>query len=266
VINTEPMSMQDPIEWTADSAGIIALTEHEEIVRLDASKAAPPQVLGTQINASGSIVWNANLRPPEGDQFLIRNHDATALQVVNLDGSGTRTLVEAPGGKEHADSENFGNFAWSPDGSQIAFTMRPEIGSEELRIYVMNADGTNVRRLEHEPGPLVTVDFAWSPDGTKIAYNRWHQGELDLWEVMPIGVAKVADGTVVDAGPAPVSEGAVFGWSPDGSTIVSLPGPVYDGIPNALTAAPTAIDIATGESRELDVDVQSATSWQRVAP
>ncbi|NDJ60963.1 MAG: hypothetical protein GYB67_07550, partial [Chloroflexi bacterium] len=44
--------------------------------------------------------------------------------------------------------------AWSPDGTQLAFESRRDGNFE---IYVMNADGSNVRRLTDHPEP------DWSP-------------------------------------------------------------------------------------------------------
>lgn len=64
----------------------------------------------------------------------------------------------------------------SPDGSQAAFTMQPTPGEADL--YVINTDGTNIRRLSTwDPnGPNNTnvawIPVAWSPDGTKILANR----------------------------------------------------------------------------------------------
>ena len=56
--------------------------------------------------------------------------------------------------------------AWSPDGRQIAFESNLD---GDCEIFVMNADGTNVRQLTHntlwDEGP------AWSPDGTKFAFS-----------------------------------------------------------------------------------------------
>jgi Tol biopolymer transport system component len=260
VVSTSPMSAQDPIEWTADSTGLIALTEDEEIVRLDAAKAAPVQVLATQIGAAGSIVFNASLRPPDGNEILFRDTADSKIQVMNLDGSDVRTLLET------SDYAGLDVFAWSPDGSMIAFTAGVDgfvVGAEGNRIFVMNADGTDVHQLLPAAGGLQMTWFAWSPDSTRIAFNSWQQKEVG-WQIQPLRLVTVADGTVVD-GPVPVSEGTVFQWSPDGSTILSLPGPVHDGVPGGDTAKPILIDSATGTSHELDVDVQSATSWQRVA-
>jgi Tol biopolymer transport system component len=60
---------------------------------------------------------------------------------------------------------------WSPDGSRIAFVMSPRghltryAGDGD--IYVMNADGTHIRRLTDG---LDASSPAWSPDGSRIAF------------------------------------------------------------------------------------------------
>src|SRR5207247_7934192 len=62
--------------------------------------------------------------------------------------------------------------AWSPDGRQIAFVSgRGQGGSvgEGWELFVMNADGTNTRRLLGD-----VRSFAWGPDGTVLA--AWQQG------------------------------------------------------------------------------------------
>ena len=38
----------------------------------------------------------------------------------------------------------------------------------ELEIYVMDADGSNIQRLTHRPGPDGHPD--WSPDGSEIVF------------------------------------------------------------------------------------------------
>ena len=67
--------------------------------------------------------------------------------------------------------------AWSPDGRQIAFESDLD-GDRE--IFVMNADGSNVRQITHntlwDEGP------AWSPDGTKFAFSSGADDlHLDIW-------------------------------------------------------------------------------------
>jgi dipeptidyl aminopeptidase/acylaminoacyl peptidase len=67
--------------------------------------------------------------------------------------------------------------AWSPDGRQIAFESNLD---GDMEIFVMNADGSNVRQITHnslwDEGP------AWSPDGTKLAFSRGADDlHLDIW-------------------------------------------------------------------------------------
>ncbi len=59
---------------------------------------------------------------------------------------------------------------WSPDGTQIAFVSDRQGSPGFFRLYVMDADGRNIRGLfdpfRHPEGDL---EFAWSPDGKNIA-------------------------------------------------------------------------------------------------
>ena len=58
----------------------------------------------------------------------------------------------------------------SPDGSTIAFTSDRD---GVARIYLMNADGTNLRRLTTHAGEESAP--VWSPDGSQLAYVMNHQ-------------------------------------------------------------------------------------------
>ncbi len=58
---------------------------------------------------------------------------------------------------------------WSPDGRRIAFADR--------QIYVMDADGSNLRRLTS--GSRVDQWPSWSPDGSTIAYSNSGKTFLD---------------------------------------------------------------------------------------
>ena len=110
----------------------------------------------------------------------------------------------------------------SPDGTQIAFRAGDLVeanGDEE--IYVMNADGSDVRQLTHNS------DFdsapTWSPDGTRIAFEHADAATLTPGsgtepEQKDIFVMN-ADGSDVHqlvASPGK-DEGPV--WSPDGTKI-----------------------------------------------
>jgi TolB protein len=61
--------------------------------------------------------------------------------------------------------------AWSPDGKMIAFDSNRS--GNGWRVYLMDADGKNVRDLSQSDNPRANVFPAWSPDGKRIAYSDW---------------------------------------------------------------------------------------------
>jgi TolB protein len=66
--------------------------------------------------------------------------------------------------------------AWSPDGRKIAFH-RDSGGNVD--IYVMNVDGSNVRRLTNTPGPDTLP--TWTPDGTRIVFRSVRTGSWAIF-------------------------------------------------------------------------------------
>lgn len=66
--------------------------------------------------------------------------------------------------------------AWSPDGSKLAFTSNRD-GNPE--IYVINRDGSGLRRLTNHPE--VDVTPTWSPTGNQIAWTSNRTGSPQIW-------------------------------------------------------------------------------------
>ncbi len=75
--------------------------------------------------------------------------------------------------------------AFSPDGSKIVFVSdRDRIGPSlpaALEIYVMNANGSNVKRLT--TNAAFDGDPVFSPDGRKIIYSSQQDGNEEIYEV-----------------------------------------------------------------------------------
>ena len=103
--------------------------------------------------------------------------------------------------------------AWSPDGSRLAF-ISPCKGKQKTypgsRIYVINADGTDLKELTNS----VEGDFdpAWSPDGEMIAFTSLRSGQPAIWAInlKDNSTVKLSRSTYPDRQPA---------WSPDGKQI-----------------------------------------------
>ena len=78
---------------------------------------------------------------------------------------------------------------WSPDGKQIAFLSDRYDGagirSYMLDVFVMNADGTDMRRLTHTTG--ATGAPQWSPDGEWIAFVDDSENVYNIYRMRPDG-------------------------------------------------------------------------------
>lgn len=73
------------------------------------------------------------------------------------------------------DKQNFLP-AWSPDGTRLAFTSNRDGNSE---IYVINRDGSGLRRLTNHPA--IDVTPTWSPTGKQIAFTSDRTGSPQIW-------------------------------------------------------------------------------------
>src|SRR5205814_6618692 len=67
---------------------------------------------------------------------------------------------------------------WSPDGTRLCFASNRD-GNFEL--YVVNRDGSGLRRLTNHPGADITP--SWSPSGTQIAFTSDRGGPPQLYIV-----------------------------------------------------------------------------------
>jgi len=128
--------------------------------------------------------------------------------IRSSDGGGLRRITDANG---MADVP----IAWSPDGSQLAFS-RWDFGecSKRSAIYVVNVDGSHERRIT--PWGFCDNHGDWSADGSWIVFER---PGGSIFRVRP-------DGTGLARVPLPTAGGRAFAgdvsWSPDGTNLVML--------------------------------------------
>jgi Tol biopolymer transport system component len=103
-----------------------------------------------------------------------------------------------------------GSPAWSPDGKRIAFYSERD-GNAEL--YVMNADGSEQRRLTRTPADEGYP--SWSPDGRTISFDTDRDGNFEIYAMDAGG------GNERRLTSSPSSDVSAS-WSPDGSRIVFM--------------------------------------------
>ncbi|HSS35585.1 MAG TPA: hypothetical protein VLR93_04870 [Patescibacteria group bacterium] len=256
VITTEPIRAEDAAQWAPDGASILANSSRHGDLRLyDATKAAPPRII-----ASGVVVEAGAFRPPDGKQILFHRQgpDGKGLYVMNLDGTGVTPLVVIDAAHDR-DDDSLNAPAWSPDGSTVAFPLTIERAPDQVRIHLVDADGTNLRELSNAPDKVYENGPMWSPDGTRIAYRRWtREPGPDQGHILPVAISGLNGGPLVETGLQLGGSGVGFNWSPDGSTILAVSGDV---------SRPTLLDPSGVGYADLDVPSEPGAqlSWQRIA-
>jgi len=130
-----------------------------EIYVVDADGTGAHDVSGNDDRADWGPAWS-----PQGDWIAWNTaQEATVgfdLGLVRPDGSGLH--LAKPG--IHVEYP-----AWSPDGRRIAFMSQVADEGLQYDVFVMNADGSHIRRLTTSPA---TDGFpSWSPDGMEIAFS-----------------------------------------------------------------------------------------------
>ena len=144
---------------------------------------------------------------PDGEWIAYYSGGAgrSGLYLIRPDGSENHRILE--GDAEYP--------AWSPDGGHLAFMslgFPAGPSSEAYDIYVVDADGRNLRQLMRSPGEDGWP--AWSHDGTRIAYSHMDQAGAEI-HVM------AADGqdehVITDAGDGLAHD--YPSWSPDDTAI-----------------------------------------------
>jgi len=180
--------------------------------------------------------WNRNAGwSYDGTKVVWDVRNSTGgIWVMNSNGGQKEELTARPRG---APSYAFGP-AFSPDGKHIAYSDYPSGGPGAnplvgIEVYVMNADGTDKRRLTETTVNGITNTHtvirwsnrpAYSPDGKKIVFSSTQSGHSEIWSMNVDGTHK--EELTFDArNNGTMGPDANFpSYSPDGTKIAFLCG------------------------------------------
>jgi TolB protein len=109
-----------------------------------------------------------------------------AIFEANPDGTGLKQLTHARGYNAEG--------SYSPDGKQIVFCSNRD---GNLELYIMAADGGNVRQLTHAPGCYNGGPF-FSPDGKRVIF-RSDRKRKDYLQIYVINVDGTGERALTDS-------------------------------------------------------------------
>lgn len=196
--------------WSPDGQRMAFTSEREDgrsdifVMRIPNDSTRMPEVEQISDGSTRYTYLSPQWTPDGASIFYIATDGRLidSLRVFNIVEGEERRLTTF-NGVEYYDALSI-----SPDGEQIAFASQRD-GNWE--IYVMEIDGSNVRRLTSNRAD--DRDPAWSPDGTQIAFVSARDGFLEVYVTDTAGSAlrQLTDSSENKRKPV---------WSPDGSYIV----------------------------------------------
>jgi Tol biopolymer transport system component len=166
---------------------------------------------------------------PDGTRLLCEGFGVTdpsrnGIYTIRVsDGRGLRRITSNPGGEDIPGD-------YSPDGKRLVFNRidpsRP--ANANVALFVVNVDGSRLRRITPWGLPFWEDGGRWSPDGTTILF--WGRGSLYVVHPDGSGLAKIPLAT------RGFRRAFAPDWSPDGRKIVfglftrTKPGTEREGI------------------------------------
>jgi TolB protein len=166
-------------------------------------------------------------------------YEAAQGDVVNV------YTVDPDSGKTHQLTRGTsfdGNPAWAPDRKRVIFSSRRD-GQPNTDLYIMAADGSDVRRLTDTPD-AAEYSAKYAPGAATIAYIRQEGDGWSLWVMN-------ADATSQRKVAGPFAFAEFPAWTPDGTQVYlsAIEEGQQGGEGYAGGAAVISVGMATGEVR-----------------
>ena len=145
--NSDSTPTWSPDEKTIAYEQATTMPKSSDVFMMDADGSAPRKV-AAGVEVFSNLAWS-----PDGTKIAYLKAALSGIFTMNPDGSGQHEL-----NKVSATSPT-----WSPDGRKIAFEAGSKF-SPRQGIYVMGADGRDIRQLNHLKGGWdYFITIAWQP-------------------------------------------------------------------------------------------------------
>lgn len=213
-----PLIGQNFWDWGGDENTILYSSKEGGVPRLHvvaADGSSPPRVLVDDLG-----VWSFSLRPPDGQELVVRGTDKgrAGVYVVDVRTGAHRTLV-APDATPYEDHD-YGDPRVSPDGTKVAY-QHWDPAFANMQLHVIDFDGSNDRVIHWDDATFEGWPV-WSLDSKRIVFQRAFQvGDEHLSFGNPFAIAN-ADGTgkALEISPRLGGNGAHAEFSPDGTKVL----------------------------------------------